>query len=120
MGLECGLHSHETSLRLRVWRIYLYATKFIRTPAIGCPGLDCVGVLDCLLPSEGGIVTRFWRLEERAAARCEDRELKRLDANDFLLGLALSTLGRDLMVGCQKLDSWAHRRGQSTHARYWV
>jgi len=101
------LHSCEYSLRLRGWSVYYYATKVIWTPAIGCPGLDCVGVFDCadfLLPSEEeGTVTRSWRLEERAAARCEDRGLKRLDANDFLLGLALSTLGRDSTAGCQTL-----------------
>jgi hypothetical protein len=34
-------------------------------------------------------VTRLWRLEEGAAARCEDRDFKRLETNDFLPGPAL-------------------------------
>jgi hypothetical protein len=78
--------------------------KFTWAPLIGCPGLDCVGVLGCadfLVPLDAGTTTRSWILEERAAARCKDKDLKRLETNDFLLGLVLSVLEQDLTAGYQ-------------------
>ena len=58
--------------------------------------MGVLGCADFLISLDAGTATRSWRPEELVGARCENKDLKRLEANDFLLGLVLSTLEWDL------------------------